>query len=135
MMKPRTDDANAIQLYKAHRKEISARYYQRHRKVIKLAMTGTGGGNTRYALIFQGNVTGAHVIGNKMIGDQSQVPDTMFAFYEKGHRNIGNLFQNNQIPSFFDSSLQGNDCVFGNTIPTGAPLPKLRNSQSTACAP
>jgi hypothetical protein len=39
MMKHRTDDANAIQLYKARRKEISARYYQRHRKVIKLAMT------------------------------------------------------------------------------------------------
>jgi hypothetical protein len=39
MMKPRTDDANTIKLYKARRKEISARYYQRHRKVIKLAMT------------------------------------------------------------------------------------------------
>ena len=39
MMKPRTDDANAITLYKTRRKEISARYYQRHRKLIKLAMT------------------------------------------------------------------------------------------------
>jgi hypothetical protein len=38
MMKPRTDDANAIRLYKARRKEISARYYQRHREAIKLAM-------------------------------------------------------------------------------------------------
>jgi hypothetical protein len=38
-MKPETDDANEIRLYKARRKEISARYYQRHRKVIKLAMT------------------------------------------------------------------------------------------------
>ena len=33
MMKPKTDDANEIRLYKARRKEISARYYQRHRKV------------------------------------------------------------------------------------------------------
>jgi len=39
MMKPKTDDANEIRLYKARRKEISARYYLRHRKVIKLAMT------------------------------------------------------------------------------------------------
>lgn len=39
MTKPETDDANEIRLYKARRKEISARYYQRHRKVIKLAMT------------------------------------------------------------------------------------------------
>jgi hypothetical protein len=39
MMKPRTDDANAIKLYKARRKEISALYYQRHRNIIKLAMT------------------------------------------------------------------------------------------------
>jgi hypothetical protein len=38
MMKPKTDEANEIRLYKARRKEISARYYQRHRKVIKLAM-------------------------------------------------------------------------------------------------
>jgi hypothetical protein len=38
-MKPKTDDADAIRLYKARRKEISARYYQRHRKAIKLAMT------------------------------------------------------------------------------------------------
>jgi hypothetical protein len=39
MMKPETDDANEIRLYKARRKEISARYYERHRKIIKLAMT------------------------------------------------------------------------------------------------
>jgi hypothetical protein len=39
MMKPKTDDANEIRLYKARRKEISARYYRHHRKVIKLAMT------------------------------------------------------------------------------------------------
>jgi hypothetical protein len=39
MMKPNTEDANEIRLYKARRKEISARYYQRHRKAIKLAMT------------------------------------------------------------------------------------------------
>ena len=39
MMKPKTDAADEIRLYKARRKEISARYYQRHRKVIKLAMT------------------------------------------------------------------------------------------------
>ena len=38
MTRPETDDANEIRLYKARRKEISARYYQRHRKVIKLAM-------------------------------------------------------------------------------------------------
>jgi hypothetical protein len=37
MTKPETDDADEIRLYKARRKEISARYYQRHRKVIKLA--------------------------------------------------------------------------------------------------
>jgi hypothetical protein len=28
----------SFRLYKARRKEISARYYQRHRKVIKLAL-------------------------------------------------------------------------------------------------
>jgi hypothetical protein len=39
MTKPETDDANEIRFYKARRKEISARYYQRNRKIIKLAMT------------------------------------------------------------------------------------------------
>jgi hypothetical protein len=29
MRKPEIDDADAIRLYKAYRKEISARYYQR----------------------------------------------------------------------------------------------------------
>jgi hypothetical protein len=39
MINPKIDDANEIRLYKARRKEISARYYQRHSKIIKLAMT------------------------------------------------------------------------------------------------
>jgi hypothetical protein len=38
VIKPQTD-LDEIKLYRARRKEIAARYYQRHRKVIKLAMT------------------------------------------------------------------------------------------------
>jgi hypothetical protein len=37
MKPPKTDDVNEIRLYRARRKEIAARYYQRHRKMIKLA--------------------------------------------------------------------------------------------------
>jgi hypothetical protein len=38
MIKPDTAaDADALAQYKVRRKEIQARYYQRHRRVIKLA--------------------------------------------------------------------------------------------------
>jgi hypothetical protein len=39
MMKPKSDDPESVRLYKAWRKEVSARYYQRNRKTIKLATT------------------------------------------------------------------------------------------------
>jgi hypothetical protein len=39
MSKPDANDADAVKQYKARRKEICARYYQRNRRVIKLAVT------------------------------------------------------------------------------------------------
>jgi hypothetical protein len=100
-----------------------------------ITMANTDPRNTRYGLIFQGNVTGARVIGNKIISDQSPASASIFGFYEKGTRNIGNVFQGNAISSFFKNSLQEGDCVYGNTSQGGAPLRGLRNTQSTACSP
>jgi flavin-dependent dehydrogenase len=37
MIKPDADAADALAQYKTRRKEIQARYYQRNRKIIKLA--------------------------------------------------------------------------------------------------
>ena len=63
--------------------------------------------NTVYGLIFQGNVTGARVIGNRIIGDRAPLLAHVFGLYEKGPQNTGNVFQGNQILSSFKYSLQG----------------------------
>jgi hypothetical protein len=91
--------------------------------------------NTVYGLVFQGNVTGAHVIGNRIIGDQAPLLARAFALYEKGPQNSGNVFQGNQILSSFKYSLQGRDCVHGNVDQSGAALRGLGNTQSTPCLP
>jgi hypothetical protein len=75
------------------------------------------------------------VIGNKIISDQSPASASVFGFYEKGTRDIGNVFQGNEISSFFENSLQEGDCGYGNASQGGAPLRGLRNTQSTACSP
>jgi hypothetical protein len=38
MRKPKSDDPEKIQHYKTQRKAIAARYYQRHREIIKVSM-------------------------------------------------------------------------------------------------
>lgn len=89
--------------------------------------------NTVYGLIFQGNVTGARVVGNRIIGDRAPLLARVFGLYEKGSQNTGNVFQGNQILSSFKHSLQGGDCVHGNVDQSGAALRGLGNTQSTPC--
>ncbi len=91
--------------------------------------------NTLYGVIFEGNVTGARVIGNRIISDQSPAPASVFGLFEKGTQNTGNMFQGNQISSSFKYSLQGADCVHGNVDQAGAALRGLSNTQGTACLP
>jgi hypothetical protein len=91
--------------------------------------------NTLYGLIFQGNVRGARVIGNRIISDQSPALARVFGLYEKGAQNVGNVFQDNQISNSFKYSLQGADCVHGNVDQDGAALRGLSNTQSGACSP
>ena len=100
-----------------------------------VTLASTDPSNTLYGLIFQGNVTDARVIGNRIISDQSPVPTRVFGLYEKGTQNTGNVFQGNQISSSFKYSLQGADCVHGNVDQSGTALRGLGNTQSTACLP
>jgi hypothetical protein len=100
-----------------------------------VTLASTDPSNTLYGLIFQGNVIGARVIGNRIISDRSPEPARAFGLYEKGTQNNGNVFQGNQISSSFKYSLQGADCVHGNVDQSGTALRELGNTQSTACLP
>jgi len=100
-----------------------------------ITLASTEPWNTLYGVIFEGNVTGARVIGNRIISDQSPAPASVFGLFEKGTQNTGNMFQGNQISSSFKYSLQGADCVHGNVDQAGAALRGLSNTQGTACLP
>ena len=100
-----------------------------------ITMASTNLRDARYGLLFQGNVAGARVTGNKIISDHLPASASIFGFYEKGTRNTGNLFQDNQAPSFFNNSLQEGECIYGNTSESGASLQGLRNTQSAKCTP
>ena len=100
-----------------------------------VTLASTDPSNILYGLIFQGNVSGARVIGNRIISDQSPMPAHAFGLYEKGTQNNANVFQGNQLPSSFQNSLQGGDCVYGNADHGGAALPGLSDTQGTACLP
>lgn len=100
-----------------------------------ITMASTSLPDARYGLLFQGNVTGARVTGNKIISEGLPAAGRISGFYERGDRNTGNLFQDNQVPSFFNNSLQESQCVYGNTSESGAPLRGLRNTQSANCTP
>jgi len=91
--------------------------------------------STLYGLIFQGNVTGAQVTGNKIISDHSPPRGSILGLFEKGNHNTGNVVQGNQISSAFKHSLQGADCVYDNVNEAGAALRGLNNTQATACEP
>jgi hypothetical protein len=100
-----------------------------------ITMASTTRRDDRYGLLFQGNVSGARVTGNKIISEHLPVSAHIFGFYEKGAGNTGNLFQDNEAPSFFSNSLQKGECVYGNTSENGASLGGVRNSQSAKCTP
>jgi hypothetical protein len=86
-----------------------------------------------YGLIFRGKVTGAKVIGNRILGDQPSVMGRAFGLYEQGTQNAANIFQDNKIFSSFKNSLQGKDCIHGNRDESGITPHGLDNTQSVAC--
>jgi hypothetical protein len=96
-------------------------------------MASPGPLSTFYGVIFQGNVTGAQVIGNRIVGGQASLMTQVFGLYEKGSQNAGNVFQDNQMLSSFKNSLQGADCIYGNVDQGGGALGGLGNTQNTAC--
>lgn len=100
-----------------------------------VTLASTDPSNTLYGLIFQGNVSGTRVIGNRIMSDQSPLRAHAFGLYEKGTQNTGNVFQGNQMSSSFQNSLQGGNCVYGNVDQGGAALRALSNTQGTACLP
>jgi hypothetical protein len=100
-----------------------------------VTLASTSPTSTLYGLIFRGNVTGARVIGNRIISDQLPEPARAFGLYEQGTQNTGNVFQSNQISSSFKYELQGADCLYGNVDQSGTALRGLRNTQGTACLP
>jgi hypothetical protein len=100
-----------------------------------ITLAGAYPWNTLYGVIFQGNVSGARVIGNRIVSDQSSSAARFFGLFEKGSQNTGNVFQGNQISSSFKFSLQGADCIHGNVDQSGTALGGLSNTQRTACLP
>jgi hypothetical protein len=98
-----------------------------------ITLAGNSPWNTSYGVIFNGNVSGARVIGNRIVSDQSSSSANFVGLFEKGSRNTGNVFQGNQISSSFNNSLQGADCIHGNVDQVGKRLRGLSDTQSTAC--
>ena len=98
-------------------------------------ITLAGNWNTLYGAIFNGNVSGARVTGNRIGSDQSSSSSNFVGLFEKGSRNTGNIFQGNQISSSFKNSLQGGDCVHGNVDQRGNAVRGLSDTQSTTCLP
>jgi hypothetical protein len=100
-----------------------------------ITLAGNYPWNTLHGVIFSGNVSGAHVIGNRIVSDQSSSSAKFVGLLEKGSQNTANVFQGNQISSSFKNSLQGADCVHGNVDQSGNALRGLNDTQSTACLP
>jgi hypothetical protein len=98
-----------------------------------ITLVGNYPWNTLYGVIFSGNVSGAHVIGNRIVSDQSSSSANFVGLFEKGSQNKGNVFQGNQISSSFKNSLQGADCVHGNVDQSGNALRGLSDTQRKAC--
>jgi hypothetical protein len=100
-----------------------------------ISLAGNHPGNTSYGVIFNGNVSGARVTGNRIGSDQASSSSNFVGLFEKGNRNTANIFQGNQIFSSFKNSLQGVDCIHGNVDQRGDPVRGLSDTQSTACVP
>jgi len=98
-----------------------------------ITLAGNSPWNTSYGVIFNGNVSGARVIGNRIVSDQSSSSANFVGLFEKGSQNKGNVFQGNQISSSFKNSLQGADCVHGNVDQSGNALRGLSDTQRKAC--
>jgi hypothetical protein len=98
-----------------------------------ITLAGNYPWNTLYGVIFSGNVSGAHVVGNRIVSDQSSPSANFVGLFEKGSQNTANVFQGNQISSSFKNSLQGADCIHGNVDQSGRALRGLSDTQSKAC--
>jgi hypothetical protein len=86
-----------------------------------------------YGLIFQGHVTGARVLRNKIVADRATNHSNVYGFFEKNSQNTGNVFQENILDGSFKNSLQGANCLYGNVSESGKELRGLRNTQNTQC--
>jgi len=92
------------------------------------------GPKTVFALVFQGNVRGAQVLRNKIVGDQPAGAYNAVGFLEKNAKNVNNIFQENVEASSLKNSLQGSDCLWGNVTENGQQRGDLRNNADRACA-
>jgi hypothetical protein len=94
--------------------------------------TVTVGPSTVYGLVFQGRVSGARVLRNKIVPDRAG-SSSATGILEKGPQNVTNIFQANVIAGSFKNTLQGSECLWGNVSESGAPLSDLRNSTNQPC--
>jgi hypothetical protein len=95
-------------------------------------------------LIFQGNVTGAIIAGNKILADSSSAADAT-AINSRGASqqvgaNTGNIFQSNQIAGgmkivFADARQNSQNCFFNNREEKGGTLKGLPDNHNGPCVP
>jgi hypothetical protein len=95
--------------------------------------TVTVGPTTVYGLVFQGHVSGFRVLRNKIITDRPTGASNVLGFFEKGDRNVNNIFQQNVVSSSFKNSVQGSECLWGNVSENGQEAPSLRNTRNARC--
>ncbi len=87
-----------------------------------------------FGLIFQGNVTGAIVAGNKILADSSALQAT--AIRQSGQNN-NNVYQDNQIAGgltiALNASQPSQNCFFANLDENGKPRKDLPNNRNGSC--
>jgi hypothetical protein len=102
---------------------------------VQIANTGAVG------FIFQGNVTGAVVSGNKILVDRPNIHAIAIKSYPgvtKSNPNSNNIFQDNQIASglsvdFTTPALKSQNCFFGDRDEHGNPRKDLPDNPSGPC--